>query len=84
MIEILALALLGMPRMDVEVNGKNCVIREIRYSYIHSYIHAVGNCDFIYDKCIEDNCDVEKIKEEDLNFGKKEVGWGTSFKPRVS
>ena len=70
----LMLAALSMPRMDVEVNGRECVIRVIKYSYIHSYIHAVGTCDFLYDKCIEDNCDLQEIKEEDLNFGSKEVG----------
>jgi hypothetical protein len=65
---------LSSPRLDVEVQNKECVIREIRYNYIHSYIHAVGNCDFIYEKCIEDKCDVEKLEYEDLNFGKKNVG----------
>ena len=68
------LATLSMPRLDVEVMQQDCVIKVIRYSYIHSYIHAVGNCDFIYEKCIEDACDVEPIKEDDLNFGKDFVG----------
>ena len=70
----LMLAALSLPNLNVEVNGKECVIKQIRFGYIHSYVHMVGNCDYIYEKCIEDECDVEPIKDEDLNFGKEFVG----------
>ena len=70
----LMLAALSLPRLNVEVLEQECVIREIRYSYIHSYVHFIGTCDFIYEKCVEDKCRVEPIEEEDLNFGKKFVG----------
>ena len=70
----LMLATLSLPNIDVTVNQKNCVVKVIRYNYIHSYIHAVGNCDFIYKKCVEDNCNIEKVPDKDLNFGKKPTG----------
>ena len=73
-LNLMLIATLSLPNLNVEVNGKECVIKRIEFSYIHSYIHAVGNCDFIYEKCLEDKCDVEPIKDEDLNFGKKFVG----------
>jgi hypothetical protein len=65
---------LSSPRLNVEVQEQECIIKEIRYSYIHSYIHTVGNCDFLYEKCVEDKCNVEPIEQQDLNFGKKNVG----------
>jgi hypothetical protein len=65
---------LSSPRLDVQVQEQECIIKQIRYEYIHTYIHAVGNCNFIYEKCARDKCDVEKIEEQDLNFGKKNVG----------
>ena len=70
----LMLAALSLPNLNVEVNGQDCIIKRIEFSYIHSYVHMIGNCDFIYEKCIEDECDVEPIKDEDLNFGKEFVG----------
>ena len=70
----LILAILSLPRMDVEVGNKDCQIKTIIYTDQHSYIHAIGNCDMIYDKCIEDNCDVQHKDYPDLNFGKKTVG----------
>lgn len=70
----LILAVLSSPRLNVEVDNKECVIKVIEYSYIHSYVHMIGNCSYIYEKCIQDNCTIKDIKEEDLNFGKKTIG----------
>ena len=70
----LMLAALSLPNLNVEILEQNCIIKVIKFNYINSYIHAVGNCDFIYEKCVEDKCRVEPIEEEDLNFGKKFVG----------
>jgi hypothetical protein len=65
---------LSSPRLDVEVQGKDCVIKTIVFDGVNSYVHAMGNCDIIYDKCLEDNCDVQDYDFPDLNFGKKNVG----------
>ena len=70
----LMLAALSLPNLDVQVNNQECVIKVIRYNYIHSYVHAIGNCNYLYEKCVEDACDIKKLEDKDLNFGKKEVG----------
>ena len=59
-------------RLDVEVDGKDCVIKYIRYNDIDNLVWAVGNCDVFYDMCTEDFCKVEKIEIKDLNFGTKD------------
>ena len=68
----LMLATLSMPKLDVEVQGKDCYIKTIVYQGINSYVHMIGNCDYIYKKCIEDNCEVDRVPHKDLNFGSKE------------
>ena len=68
----LMLAALSSPRMDIEVLEKNCYIKEIIYDGIHTYVHAIGNCDVIYELCLRDSCGVEKVPQKELNFGKKD------------
>jgi hypothetical protein len=65
---------LSSPRLDVEIGGKDCYIKTIVYDGWNSYVHMIGNCDYIYKKCIEDNCDVDEIPQKELNFGKKDIG----------
>lgn len=75
MIEYLMLATLSMPNINVEDLERECYIKAIVYDGKHSYVHTVGACSAIYNKCIEDACNIEKVPEEkDLNFGRKHVG----------
>ena len=66
------LAALSMPRLDVEVNGQNCYIKTIVYDGLNSYVHMIGNCDKIYEQCINDNCEVQKVPIKELNFGSRD------------
>lgn len=52
-------------KINVEVDGKDCVIEEIHYSGMYSFIVAKGNCTVIYDICKESYCDVQEMKKED-------------------
>ena len=56
-------------RAGVEVDGKDCVFKLIQYNEVDNLVWAVGNCDILYEKCVEDFCKVEKIPKKDLNFG---------------
>ena len=52
-------------RIDAKVNDKDCVIKEIKYHGIYSFVAMQGNCKVIYDMCTRDFCDVEKLETED-------------------
>ena len=61
-------------RPNLEVNGKNCVIKRIYYDDINNYIHALGNCDILFEMCTEDFCMVKKVNQGQLQFGNENVG----------
>ena len=65
---------LGSPKIDVEVLNQNCYIKEIRTDGLYSEVHMMGNCDVIYELCKRDRCEVDHIKQKELNFGKKNIG----------
>ena len=48
-------------KINVEVDGKDCVIEEIHYSGIYSFVVAKGNCTVIYDMCTKSFCKVQKM-----------------------
>jgi competence protein ComGF len=52
-------------KINVEVDGKDCVVEEIHYSEIYSYIIAKGNCTVIYNICKESFCEVKEIIKKD-------------------
>ena len=61
-------------RANVEVDGKNCIIKHIKYNEVDNLIYAVGNCDIIYEMCEETFCTVEKLPQKDLYFSTENVG----------
>jgi hypothetical protein len=52
-------------KINVEVNGKDCVVEEIHYSGIYNFIVAKGNCTIIYNICKESFCDVQEMNTKD-------------------
>ena len=59
-------------RAFVEVDGRDCVFKLIKYNEIDNLVWAVGNCQVLFDMCTKDFCKVEKFTPKDLNFGGKE------------
>jgi hypothetical protein len=63
-------------RALVEVDGKDCIFKLIKYNEIDNLVWAVGNCQVLFDLCTKDFCKVEKFSQKDLNFGgKKNIGF---------
>ena len=56
-------------RPGVEVDGKDCIFKVIQYNDVDNLIWTVGNCQVLYDMCTKDFCKVQRIEQEDLNFG---------------
>ncbi len=52
-------------KINVEVDDKDCVVEEIHYSGIYSFIIAKGNCTVIYEICQESFCEVKEMEKED-------------------
>jgi hypothetical protein len=56
-------------KLNVEVDGEECKLKTIYYDAVNNYVHAIGNCQFLYDICTDDFCRVKKIGDKELNFG---------------
>ena len=59
-------------RAQLEVDGKDCKVKAIKYDETHNIIWAMGNCQVIYDMCTEDFCRVKKMQPKELNFSVEE------------
>lgn len=71
---LLLVPMLAVARMNAEINNDECKIIRIEYAYIHNYVYTIGNCQKLYDMCEEDFCEVKRIPEKELNFGRKDIG----------
>ena len=62
---IITLSKAAEAKINVEVDGKDCVVEEIHYSGIYNFIVAKGNCTIIYNICKESFCDVQEMNTKD-------------------
>ena len=69
MYTFLMLAALSMPRINVEVDGNECMIKHILYDDVSTYVRLIGNCEEVYKRCNPRNCIIEKAPSKELNFG---------------
>lgn len=56
-------------KLNVEVDGDECRLIEIRYDDINNMVYAVGNCQIFYEMCDKDFCKVIKMEPKELDFG---------------
>ena len=61
-------------KLNVEVDGKDCVIKIIQYNDIDNLVWAIGNCQILYDMCNNDFCKVQRLEQKELIFNPKNVG----------
>ena len=64
-------------RLNVEVDGKECVIKEIIYDDTYQVVLALGNCQIFYDMCTKDFCNVKKFDdpEDVFNIDTDNIGF---------